>query len=84
MLGADHPETLKTRNNLANAYQAAGRTAEAIEPQPSDPSVPKPFPEPSSVVVARLPFMSVQSRGRSFIRMAPAVASGPKPWIACL
>ena len=30
MLGADHPDTLQTRNNLANAYQAAGRTAEAI------------------------------------------------------
>jgi len=30
MLGADHPETLQTRNNLAIAYQEAGRTAEAI------------------------------------------------------
>jgi hypothetical protein len=25
-LGAEHPNTLLTRNNLANAYQAAGRT----------------------------------------------------------
>jgi hypothetical protein len=30
MLGADHPDTLATRNNLATAYRAAGRTAEAI------------------------------------------------------
>ena len=30
MLGADHPNTLRSRNNLAAAYQAAGRTAEAI------------------------------------------------------
>jgi tetratricopeptide (TPR) repeat protein len=30
VLGADHPQTLRTRNNLALAYQAAGRTAEAI------------------------------------------------------
>jgi hypothetical protein len=30
VLGADHPHTLSTRNNLANAYQDAGRTAEAI------------------------------------------------------
>jgi hypothetical protein len=30
MLGADHPDTLTTRNNLAMAYRAAGRTAEAI------------------------------------------------------
>jgi enhancing lycopene biosynthesis protein 2 len=30
VLGADHPDTLTTRNNLANAYQEAGRTAEAI------------------------------------------------------
>ena len=30
MLGADHPDTLSTRNNLATAYRAAGRTAEAI------------------------------------------------------
>ena len=30
VLGADHPDTLATRNNLANAYQDAGRTAEAI------------------------------------------------------
>ena len=30
VLGADHPDTLGTRNDLANAYQAAGRTAEAI------------------------------------------------------
>jgi len=30
VLGADHPDTLKTRNNLANAYEVAGRTAEAI------------------------------------------------------
>jgi Tetratricopeptide repeat len=37
VLGADHPDTLNTRHNLALAYQDAGRTAEAIEPQPSDP-----------------------------------------------
>ena len=30
VLGADHPFTLATRNNLAVVYQAAGRTAEAI------------------------------------------------------
>ena len=30
MLGADHPDTLSTRNNLALAYRDAGRTAEAI------------------------------------------------------
>jgi hypothetical protein len=30
VLGADHPDTLTTRNNLAMAYRAAGRTAEAI------------------------------------------------------
>ncbi len=28
--GADHPSTLRARNNLAMAYRAAGRTAEAI------------------------------------------------------
>jgi tetratricopeptide (TPR) repeat protein/tRNA A-37 threonylcarbamoyl transferase component Bud32 len=28
--GAEHPDTLRTRNNLANAYLDAGRTAEAI------------------------------------------------------
>ncbi len=28
--GTDHPSTLKSRNNLAMAYQAAGRTAEAV------------------------------------------------------
>jgi hypothetical protein len=26
----DHPDTLRSRNNLAMAYRAAGRTAEAI------------------------------------------------------
>ena len=30
MLGADHPDTLSSRNNLAAAYQEAGRPAEAI------------------------------------------------------
>ena len=30
VLGTDHPNTLASRNNLASAYQAAGRTAEAI------------------------------------------------------
>ena len=30
ILGADHPETMYTRNSLAGAYLAAGRTAEAI------------------------------------------------------
>ena len=30
MLGADHPDTLTSRNNLATAYVHAGRTAEAI------------------------------------------------------
>ncbi|MGY1947719.1 tetratricopeptide repeat protein, partial [Nocardia asiatica] len=30
VLGADHPDTLGSRNNLASAYQAAGRVAEAI------------------------------------------------------
>jgi tetratricopeptide (TPR) repeat protein/tRNA A-37 threonylcarbamoyl transferase component Bud32 len=29
-LGPDHPDTLTSRNNLAGAYLAAGRTAEAI------------------------------------------------------
>ena len=29
-LGPDHPDTLTSRNNLAEAYHAAGRTAEAI------------------------------------------------------
>ena len=30
MLGPDHPDTLTSRNNLAIAYRAAGRVAEAI------------------------------------------------------
>ena len=30
MLGTDHPDTLATRNELAEAYRDAGRTAEAI------------------------------------------------------
>src|SRR5262249_54697906 len=30
LLGTDHPNTLGSRGNLAAAYQAAGRTAEAI------------------------------------------------------
>ncbi|HEX8344626.1 MAG TPA: toll/interleukin-1 receptor domain-containing protein [Actinoplanes sp.] len=30
VLGDDHPDTLGSRNNLANAYQDAGRTDEAI------------------------------------------------------
>jgi tetratricopeptide (TPR) repeat protein len=30
VLGADHPDTLTSRNNLALAYRAAGRVAEAI------------------------------------------------------
>jgi hypothetical protein len=30
VLGAGHPDTLGSRNNLAGAYQAAGRLEEAI------------------------------------------------------
>ena len=30
MLGADHPDTLASRNNLAYAYGSAGRLGEAI------------------------------------------------------
>jgi len=30
VLGPDHPDTLTTRNSLANAYRAAGRAADAI------------------------------------------------------
>jgi hypothetical protein len=30
VLGPDHPDTLASRNNLANAYRDAGRTGEAI------------------------------------------------------
>jgi tetratricopeptide (TPR) repeat protein len=30
LLGADHPDTLASRNNLAGAYHSAGRSAEAI------------------------------------------------------
>ena len=30
VLGPDHPDTLLSRNNLALAYRAAGRTDEAI------------------------------------------------------
>ena len=33
ILGPDHPDTLASRGNLAEAYRAAGRTAEAIELQ---------------------------------------------------
>ena len=29
ILGPEHPHTLSTRNNLAGAYQVAGRDAEA-------------------------------------------------------
>ena len=31
VLGADHPDTLTVRNNLAVAYYSAGRLAEAID-----------------------------------------------------
>ena len=31
LLGADHPVTLAVRNNLASAYESAGRLAEAID-----------------------------------------------------
>ena len=31
MLGAEHPDTLASRGNLANAYQAAARTQDAIK-----------------------------------------------------
>jgi hypothetical protein len=37
VLGADHPDTLSTRGNLAAAYEAADRTAEPIEQRRSDP-----------------------------------------------
>ena len=30
VLGPDHPDTLVSQNNLADAYQEAGRVAEAI------------------------------------------------------
>jgi tetratricopeptide (TPR) repeat protein len=30
VLGSDHPDTMTTRNNLANAHRAAGRATEAI------------------------------------------------------
>ncbi|WP_255348203.1 tetratricopeptide repeat protein [Parafrankia sp. EUN1f] len=30
-MGPDHPNTLTSRNNLASAYQAAGRVREAID-----------------------------------------------------
>ena len=30
LLGPDHPDTLNTRNNVAQVYLAAGRTDEAI------------------------------------------------------
>ncbi|WP_258037295.1 MULTISPECIES: tetratricopeptide repeat protein [unclassified Streptomyces] len=33
LLGADHPDTLTTRSNLASSYSDAGRTQEAIELQ---------------------------------------------------
>jgi hypothetical protein len=39
VLGADHPDTLGSRNNLAYAYESAGRTGEAIplhEQTPAD------------------------------------------------
>lgn len=38
LLGPDHPHTLTTRNNLANAYRSAGRTNEAIPLQEGDSS----------------------------------------------
>jgi hypothetical protein len=34
VLGPDHPDTLNSRDNLATAYQAAGRTEEARNHDP--------------------------------------------------
>jgi Domain of unknown function (DUF4062) len=34
ILGPDHPHTLNSRNNLATAYQEAGRAGEAKDPNP--------------------------------------------------
>lgn len=31
VLGTDHPDTLASRNNLASAYESAGRLTSAIE-----------------------------------------------------
>ena len=31
MLGSSHPDTLASRNNLANVYESAGRTYEAVQ-----------------------------------------------------
>jgi Tetratricopeptide repeat len=45
LLGPDHLDTLTSRNNLANAYQDAGRTAEAITLHEQTLADPK---EPSS------------------------------------
>ena len=46
VLGPDHPDTLKSRNNLAIAYQDAGRTDEAISLARADPGRPRTRPGP--------------------------------------
>ena len=40
MLGDDHPDTLTSRNNLAYAYESAGRLDEAIAAVRADPHRP--------------------------------------------
>ena len=41
MLGADHPDTLTSRNNLAYAYQAAGRLGRGDPAVRADPHRPR-------------------------------------------
>ena len=40
VLGADHPDTLTSRNNLAHAYQSAGDLGRAIPLLRADPGRP--------------------------------------------
>ena len=61
VLGPDHPDTLTSRNNLAVAYQAAGRLDEAIPLVRADPGRPRARPGPGP---PRHPELAEQPRHR--------------------
>ena len=80
VLGPDHPDTLTSRNNLAIAYQDAGRTGEAItlhEQNLADPRT-RPGPRPP-----RHPELAQQPRRRLPGRRAAPTRRSPctsRPW----
>ena len=80
VLGADHPDTLTSRNNLAGAYESAGRPGRGHPPVRAHPGRPRAGPRrrpPRHPDLAQQPRRRLPVGGATWTRPSPCTSA---PW----